>query len=129
MYNDVDLGTMFGNLGKQAAMSAAFSAVPGLGAIYGLASLFGLNMDQGLRDTFSGYQGAPGFQGTLGGFFGKNALGLGVGMPGPNDTPLGLETSDLDTDIFGELGSMFGPTDTTAPGFSTSQITLNPPLT
>ena len=121
-YKDVDMDTMMGNLGKQAALSAIFGAVPGLGVAYSLASLFGLDMEQGLRDTFSGYQGAPGFQGTLGGFFGKNALGLGVGMPGPNDTPLGFETSDLGTGIFGELGSMFGPTDTTAPGFSTSDL-------
>ena len=122
MYNDVDLGTMFGNLGKQAAMSAAFSAVPGLGAIYGLASLFGLNMDQGLRDAIQGYQGAPGFQGPLAGFFGKNALGLGIGLPGPTDTPLGFETSDLGTGIYGGLGDLFGTTETTAPGFETSDL-------
>jgi len=113
MYNDVDLGTMFGNLGKQAAMSAAFSAVPGLGAIYGLASLFGLNMDQGLKDTFTGYKGVPGFQGPFGGFFGAPALGLGVSDNGgwgglPGDVP-GFDSGDLGSGI-GTSGIGIGTT-------------------
>ena len=83
---------------------------------------FGLNMDQGVRDAINGYQGAPGFQGPLAGFFGKNALGLGIGLPGPTDTPLGFETSDLGTGIYGGLGDLFGTTETTAPGFETSDL-------
>ena len=124
MYNDIPAVDMFGNLAKQATMSAAFKAVPALGAIYGLASIFGLNLDQGFRDAIHGYKGPPGFQGPLNGFFGKNQLGLGIGLPGPSDTPLGFDPSDLGTGIYGALGDLFGPstTDTTAPGFSTSDL-------
>lgn len=42
-YKDVDMDTMMGNLGKQAALSAIFGAVPGLGVAYSLASLFGFD--------------------------------------------------------------------------------------
>lgn len=115
LHNDVPAMDMFGNLAKQASLSALFGAVPALGGIYGLASLFGLNMEQGLNDTINGYKGAPGFQGALGGFFGKNALGLGMGMAQPEDTPLGFDDSDLGTGIYGGL-------DKNTPGFSTSDL-------
>jgi len=108
-FNDVSPADMLGNLGIAGVKGALFGAVPGLGAIYGLAQLFGLDVENGIGNITGKNQAAPGFNGTLGGFFGKNALGLGVdsGLRS-NDTPLGFDPSDLGTGIE-NLGGLFGP--------------------
>jgi len=77
-FNDVSPADMLGNLGIAGVKGALFGAVPGLGAIYGLAQLFGLDVENGIGNITGKNQAAPGFNGTLGGFFGKNALGSGI---------------------------------------------------
>lgn len=66
------------SVGNQFISSALGYAIPGAAPVMGVLNMLGFNPMQGLRDTFEGYQGAPGYQGELGGFFGKDAKGDGV---------------------------------------------------
>ena len=76
----------------------AYSGLRALGfdPAYGLNNLFGV-----------GLEGVPrGFEGTLGGFFGRNALGQGIGDPNSSygGTPAGYSEGDLGSGINGGFG-------------------------
>ena len=86
---------------------------PVAGIVYSLARNLGFNPAYGLNNLFGdGLNGvAPGYEGTLGGFFGKNALGTGIKSTPSNITNAGFSSSG------GSSSSSYTP-----PGFSSGDL-------
>lgn len=116
-------------------------ANPIAGVAYNLLRGIGFDPAYGLNNLFgSGLQGvAPGYEGTLGGFFGKNALGSGISNSGSSNpagygsgdlgsgisntntgTGLGYSPGTLGTGITGGLTNSFGEYSTSDSGYSYS---------
>lgn len=85
-------------------------ANPYAGILYSLARNLGFNPAYGLNNLFGdGLTGVPpGFEGTLGGFFGKNAIGSGITYSGSGSssyTPPGFSEGDLGSGISGSIST------------------------
>ena len=80
LVGDRPMGEIGQNIGNSLLGSALSAANPMLGLGYQALRFLGLNPAYGLNNLFGdGLKGvAPGFTGTAGGFFGKNALGSGI---------------------------------------------------
>jgi len=104
------LGTLFG----------VANPVAGLG--YGLARMFGFDPAYGFNNMFGdGLKGvAPGFEGTMGGFFGKNALGSGISnnSSSSGNTPMGYSPTDLGSGISTTSGQGYSDTSSLGGGIS-----------
>jgi len=104
------LGTLFG----------VANPVAGLG--YGLARMVGFDPAYGFNNMFGdGLEGvAPGFEGTMGGFFGKNALGSGISdnSSSSGNTPMGYSPTDLGSGISTTSGQGYSDTSSLGGGIS-----------
>lgn len=114
-----DPSNKIANSAIKAGITLAF---PQLAPVIGLASMFGLNMRQGLSELFGIETPAPGYEG---GFFGTQGIGSGIdsslgglqgvmgdsfasdglgGESGGGSTPSGYDSGDLGTGISGGYG-------------------------
>lgn len=100
-----DIGMDLGNAGIGKILAGIN---PVAGGLYGLARMFGFDPMYGMNNQFgNGMEGvAPGFGGTAGGFFGKNAIGSGINATSSNTpnslynpTPAGYTKGDLGTGL------------------------------
>lgn len=108
------------NSAIKAAISLAF---PQLSPVIGLASMFGLNMRQGLSELFGVEKPAPGYEG---GFFGTQGIGSGIdtslgglqdamsgafgsdAYSGGGGTPSGYDQGDLGSGLSSQIGYSSG---------------------
>lgn len=111
-----DIGMDLGNAGIGKILAGIN---PVAGGLYGLARMFGFDPMYGMNNQFgNGMEGvAPGFGGTAGGFFGKNAIGSGISNT-TNPTPAGYAQGDLGTGI--STGAGLGYKGSSSPSSSSS---------
>ncbi len=112
-----EIGQGLFNSGLGTLFSMA-NPVAGLG--YGLARMFGFDPAYGFNNMFGdGLEGvAPGFEGTMGGFFGKNALGSGISNSGSDGTTAGYSSGDLGSGITTSGGLGYGDSSSLGGGIS-----------
>lgn len=114
---DIGQGLFNSGLGTLFSMT---NPVAGLG--YGLARMFGFDPAYGFNNMFGdGLEGvAPGFEGTMGGFFGKNALGSGISdnSSSSGNTPMGYSPTDLGSGISTTSGQGYSDTSSLGGGIS-----------
>ena len=81
--------------------SALSVSNPLAGLAYSGLRALGFDPAYGLNNVFGkGLEGVPrGFEGTLGGFFGRNALGQGIGGSSYGGTPAGYSEGDLGSGV------------------------------
>jgi len=114
-----EIGQGLFNSGLGTLFSMA-NPVAGLG--YGLARMVGFDPAYGFNNMFGdGLEGvAPGFEGTMGGFFGKNALGSGISdnSSSSGNTPMGYSPTDLGSGISTTSGQGYSDTSSLGEGIS-----------